>query len=202
MGAAHGLRLTAGAGGEDEHQQVVGRRGNRLRSGSGVCGDQLRPFRTAEVEDGHVDIAQQRAIVRLGENEAAVGRVYVPGERRPPSRRVEPDEDGAAQCGATEQERELGTVVGEQADVRGPAAGTVVPQQVLQHRTAHGRGTHDLGPGPRRVAEAQPGPRVVRVCGQQVGDGRDLAHARTSPSRFRWAVAPPKANSPRFAATK
>lgn len=176
VGTAHRLGVTAGARGEDQHQQIVGRGRHRARRVARVPVHQVPPGGGVQVDDAiggqtEVEAGERAGVPGLGEDELAVGEPDVPGQCGAAPGGVQADQYGAGQCGTAKGERELRHVVGQHADVErdsGPAE--------FGHGRRVGRRRPDmLGPGPDRVLEPQAGVVVGGPGQQQVGDGR---HAR------------------------
>ncbi len=128
-------------------------------------------------------------MLRLGDDQAAMGVLDVAEEVLTAAGVVQPDHRGARKRGAAEREEVLGHVVEEDRDVRRPAGRQPVEQEV---RPAAGL-RHVLAVGPDPVLEAQRGPRrnrrIGRVAAQECrrvrGRQRRLPRCRHLASRPR-----------------
>jgi hypothetical protein len=204
VGAADRLRLAAGSGGEDEHQQIISSGINRIHWRATRLVDHFRPLRTSEIQDPHAEVQafQQGRVLCLDEYQLAVRDPNVAGECPAAAGGIQADQHRTVERGSPEQKRERRHIVREDPDVWRLAR----REKFAHDGSVAGAGPDMLGPGPGRVFESQPRPGVVRPGQQQSGDRGEAVHAGSAASSSRsprsWAVAPPRANSSRFAAAK
>ena len=145
----HRLRITAGAGGEDQHVRVE-RLDLAIRSQLTGGVKRARPVLAGHVDHldvPEVDAVQQRAVLRVGHHDLAVRPAHIGGQGRSTPRGVEPAEYIPAEACSCHLVEELRCIAHQHADVHRPVA----VDQRQQGRGACGRLAKVLAPRPPPV---------------------------------------------------
>jgi hypothetical protein len=172
LGADRRLRLAGGAGGED---QQIGRarieRGVRVGC-AGEGRERLAPARRIDDEralggDAGVEPREEPRVALLRHDQRAVGVADVARQLRAAARRVDADDGRAGKGRRAEEERVLGDVVEQDADVE-PRPARKRPPEGEQPRGALERRSNVRAPAPRFLLEAQRRRVVGGALAQQV----------------------------------
>lgn len=138
--------ITGGAGGEDQHHQVVGRDVTGVDERLGRRVDQIGPLLCVGVDDadpGQRHVVEQMPGGGVGEHHLTVGARDIGGQRLPASRRVESDHDECAESGRAQQHAEFECVLHQHTDVRR----AIVVEQAAQRGAPRGRRCQMVAPG-------------------------------------------------------
>ena len=219
VAAHHRLGVTAGARGEDQHEQIVGL--GRLESHLGIVvrGHLVGPFGGVDVDV--VDIAKCRSRIRIGQHQLAIGMIDVSGQRGTAAHRVEANRHDSRHSRGDQHRGEERRVLQQHSDVWRPGRVESRPQR----RRYRGAVPEMITPVDERILEVDAPILDIDERRQQVDDGRKrqslavpprpfhgphrrrVGHARrgvasSRPMRSSAPVAPPSANSVCLAARK
>ena len=118
-----GLRVAAGARGEDQHERVV--RGDlAVRRHLADAGNQRSPFRARRVEHLHtrqLDTVKQMPVVGIDQQDLAVHQGDVSGQPGTSADVVDTAQHVAAQCRGGQRRQHVGGVPQQHADMQRPA---------------------------------------------------------------------------------
>ncbi len=176
----HGLRLAAGAGGEDHHQRVH-RLHLAVRRQLACTGEQGRPLGARRVEHAYaveVEAIEERPVLGVGDQQLALRPSYVGDQTVAASRGVDAAQHVAAEPRSRHRPQHVGGVAEQRADVEGPLR---VGQGDQRGRLGGGLG-QVLAPGPGAVFPTHTDRVVVGPLAQQLLDG--LRHQLNA--RFTW----------------
>jgi len=163
MRAAHRLRITAGARGEDQHEQVIGFGGterHRRIVKAGCCRSPRGGFDVDRTRNGGVGAV-------VGQHQLAVGVGHVALQGCSPSGGVEPHRHQAGQCGRHQQCGEERGIAQQDTDVRR----LVRVEPRVQCGAQPGAGRDVVAPADEIVLVVDAAVVDLGQRGQQSGDG-------------------------------